>query len=477
MRFAGVFCPLETNIVLKLESKGVQDGEIFTKYTNPFDAEVRVNCTPHLVPQVFLELYEQIVTDAIDLWNKEIRSSSIVSIDPVNCPLSQFYILKAGTLYLGNCIKVDTTGLVTYNGLFCEEADFKIKVTTVHSQTAETSAFNVSVKPNCSSNLESHALESHYSGFTSDAANYSNFKENLILNGSKHFISRIPDLCPILSYELWLGGAVYTGDCVVLSDNISGILEFNGKFCAEYDLTVRMNSKESYFAFSKAFNVELTVDCTPQIMSYEIDSYFLRVVPNKRELKDKLMLPGSKIGWSKLTHDCPLNFFRLRQYNEWYDEKNTTCIEIQDQTKGDIKFTGEYCKEYNISVVFGTTYANTAFNKTGFFDVETQELEKVKPKDVNKGPWFNGPIPSLGIVFDENKQTEENSLKLTYTIELPEIADDKGEVKSLEILSRKFGNMIFENKSLTANVPMKQVSSTSKLMTFDPVSRLLTLAF
>lgn len=64
--------------------------------------------------------------------------------------------------------------------------------------------------------------------------------------------------------------------------------------------------------------------------------------------------------------DCPLNYFELRQYNESYSEKNSTCIKIVNSTLskniGTIYYNAEYCHEFNISVYFGTTWSNTAFN-------------------------------------------------------------------------------------------------------------------
>lgn len=52
-KFKGQFCsPAETNLFVEMTVTGVQTGDIYKVYSSVFDAEVKVNCTPHVLPTI-----------------------------------------------------------------------------------------------------------------------------------------------------------------------------------------------------------------------------------------------------------------------------------------------------------------------------------------------------------------------------------------------------------------------------------------
>lgn len=85
--------------------------------------------------------------------------------------------------------------------------------------------------------------------------------------------------------------------------------------------------------------------------------------------------------------NCPINSYTLMQGDKVYNGTNDTmCISIS--SRGNIAFTGVFCKETNMSVSIMTTGGFTKISPP--FDVEGKKLVIENP--FNNAPSFMGPI-------------------------------------------------------------------------------------
>lgn len=112
-------------------------------------------------------------------------------------------------------------------------------------------------------------------------------------------------------------------------DTATGTLKFQGEYCREDNMVIKINSRYSEYIKTAEFDVELKANCTPHIhLLGEMPRVFSRTVPNTRTLVGKMMF--SRYFESTLPVQCQINYWELRQYNKSYADKNTTCVRVDD---------------------------------------------------------------------------------------------------------------------------------------------------
>jgi hypothetical protein len=117
--YSGIFCKT-TDLKLRASINGPTG--VITEDSGIFDAEVRVDCMPHIIlptfPLSYLEeTYEALLTNNTNLMSP----SDFVTTDAVNCPLN-IQLLWNGIPYSGTCIKKAPVGnQVLLNGEVCTQ--------------------------------------------------------------------------------------------------------------------------------------------------------------------------------------------------------------------------------------------------------------------------------------------------------------------------------------------------------------------
>jgi hypothetical protein len=170
-----------------------------------FNAEVRANCAAHLNIDGLLANYTRYVPFAFDA--KEgfiIRGTDHFSVNPdfvIACPLIKYELLNQVANATTNltCVTIDeTTGNLNYTGVYCEQYNIQIMISSLSGYSATSDYFNVFLVPNCTPHLHNYELDSDYvREFSTSGA----LRANKIIFSSM-FYSDNPLICPITYFKL-----------------------------------------------------------------------------------------------------------------------------------------------------------------------------------------------------------------------------------------------------------------------------------
>lgn len=120
------------------------------KVSGMFEAEVKVDCEPHLKINNLEESYLKLAPTTSSLRGSIIiEKTNFFTNDLVNCPIESYTLMQGDEVYNGtngiDCISL-SGGIVSFTGVYCKETNITVVISTTEGFTKTSSPFDVEGK-------------------------------------------------------------------------------------------------------------------------------------------------------------------------------------------------------------------------------------------------------------------------------------------------------------------------------------------